>query len=111
MNVLDASAPIDVAADRVTKPWVLDHPEEPPIAPAHQLVEVLSAVTRLVRGGVLTEQPRPDALDDAAALRRRWDSYRPGAPTNCEGVFGSSTASSWRSPTSGALRCSRRTAG
>lgn len=72
MIVLDASALVDVVADRPLRDWVLQHLEGHEIvAPAHQLAEVSSALIRLLRAGELTPAETRRALDDAAALRQR----------------------------------------
>ncbi len=68
MIVLDASALIDVIADRPQKDAVLEHLDQPITAPSHQLAEVGSAVSRLVRAGDLTPESATQALSDAAAL-------------------------------------------
>lgn len=68
MIVLDASALIDVIADRPQKDAVLEHLGQPITAPSHQLAEVGSAVSRLVRAGDLTPKSARQALTDAAAL-------------------------------------------
>lgn len=70
MIVVDASALVDVVTDQRTKAWVLDHLEDRLIAPSHQLAEVLSAINRLVRAGVILEADGRNALADAAALRQ-----------------------------------------
>ena len=70
MIVLDASALVDVVADRPSRDAVLDHLGQPISAPAHQLAEVISAIVRLVRAGELTAEQATRALTDAAALRQ-----------------------------------------
>lgn len=69
MIVLDASALVDVVADRPPKAAVLSHIDKQHIiAPGHQLAEVSSAVVRLVRAGELDQASAERALGDAAAL-------------------------------------------
>lgn len=69
MIVLDASALVDVVADRAPRDAVLDRIEgERVLAPGHQLAEVSSAVVRLLRAGELDNASAERALDDAAAL-------------------------------------------
>ena len=71
MIVLDASALIDVLADQEHADWLLDQLQsEEVIAPAHQPAEVLSAIARLHRAGVFTEDKARDALAAAAALQQ-----------------------------------------
>jgi len=67
--VLDASALIDVLADQEHADWVLDQLQSGEVmAPAHQPAEVLSAIARLHRAGLLTEDKARDALASATAL-------------------------------------------
>jgi predicted nucleic acid-binding protein len=66
--VLDASALVDVVIDQPAKERVLEHLDQPLIAPAHQLAEVLSALARLVRAGEITQKAARDALDEAVGL-------------------------------------------
>lgn len=68
MIVLDASALVDVVADRPQKEAVLQHLDQALTTPAHQLAEVSSAVGRLVRSGDLTPESAERALVDAASL-------------------------------------------
>jgi predicted nucleic acid-binding protein len=69
--VLDASALVDVVIDQPTKPWALSQLESDRIlAPAHQLAEVLSAVSRLVRAGKLSPAAAADAMTEARALEQ-----------------------------------------
>lgn len=69
MIVLDASALVDVVADRAPKDAVLGHIEHQRIiAPGHQLAEVGSAVMHLLRAGELDRAAAERALSDAAAL-------------------------------------------
>ena len=70
MIVLDASALVDVVADRPGRDAVLDHLDTRILAPAHQLAEVSSAIVRLLRAGELTAERAERALSDAAALRQ-----------------------------------------
>jgi predicted nucleic acid-binding protein len=76
MIVLDASALVDVVVDQPAKDGVLAHLGQPVIAPAHQMAEVLSAVSRLLRAGVITHDVARDALDEAAGLDQ--EHVRPG---------------------------------
>lgn len=68
MIVLDASALVDVVADRPARDAVLERLGQPITAPGHQLAEVSSAVARLVRAGELTPERAADALAEAARL-------------------------------------------
>lgn len=69
MIVLDASALVDVVADRPSRGWVLDALSDGDIhAPAHQPVEVLSAVVRLERAGDLSSDVALAAIEEALAL-------------------------------------------
>lgn len=69
MIALDASAVIDVVTDQATKPWVLHAlRDEDIVAPAHQLAEVVSAVARLTRAGILDARRAREALDEAGEL-------------------------------------------
>ncbi len=71
MIVLDASALVDVLADQEHADWLLDQMQAGDVlAPAHQPAEVLSALARLHRAGVLTEDAARDALAAAMALRQ-----------------------------------------
>lgn len=71
MIVLDAAALVDVLADEPVAPWVLDHLDgQDVIAPAHQIAEVLSAVSRLRRAGTLTDEGARDALVAALGLEQ-----------------------------------------
>lgn len=70
MIVLDASALVDVLADRPSRDAVLDHLDQPVAAPGHQAAEVLSAIARLVRAGELTPARATQALAEAAALKQ-----------------------------------------
>jgi predicted nucleic acid-binding protein len=64
--VLDASALVDVALARPSAQWILDLIDEEDVAaPSHQPAEVLSALARLVRAGVLTPDKARVALDAA----------------------------------------------
>lgn len=76
MIVLDASALVDVVVDQPAKDGVLAHLGQPVIAPTHQMAEVLSAVSRLLRAGVVTHDVARDALDEAAGLDQ--EHVRPG---------------------------------
>jgi len=66
--VVDASALVDVVADRPNKPFVLNHLGQPLVSPGHQLAEVSSAILRLLRAGELTSFSAKRAIADAAAL-------------------------------------------
>ncbi|MQA86189.1 MAG: PIN domain-containing protein [Streptosporangiales bacterium] len=70
MIVLDASALIDVVIDQPAKERVLAHLDQPIVAPAHQLAEVLSALARLVRADAITAAAARAALDEATALEQ-----------------------------------------
>lgn len=71
MIVLDASALVDVVADRPLRDAVLTHLDQEILAPGHQLAEVASAIGRLVRGAELTPEEGRRALTDAAGLTQR----------------------------------------
>ena len=72
MIVLDASALVDLILDQRGAAWVVGQIDGQEIhAPAHQSGEVLSALTRLVRGGVMTPEIERDALDEALDLPQR----------------------------------------
>lgn len=71
MIVLDASALVDVVADRPAKEAVLAHLDQPIVAPAHQLAEVSSALSRLLRAGELSPATVRRALKDAASLAQQ----------------------------------------
>lgn len=69
MIVLDASALVDVVIDQPAKKWVLDQLNGQEIcAPAHQPAEVLSALSRLRRSGILDRDEELMALDEAMSL-------------------------------------------
>jgi predicted nucleic acid-binding protein len=71
--VLDASALVDVVLDQSSAEWVLGQiADEDVSAPAHQPVEILSALARLSRGGILSPDVARDALDEAFALPQRF---------------------------------------
>jgi predicted nucleic acid-binding protein len=70
--VLDASALVDLVLDQLGAEWVVGQIDGEEIhAPAHQSGEVLSALTRLVRGGALTPEIAREALDEALDLPQR----------------------------------------
>jgi predicted nucleic acid-binding protein len=66
--VLDASALVDVVADRPARDAVLGHLGQRLLAPGHQLAEVSSALVGLVRAGDLDDAAARRALTDAATL-------------------------------------------
>ncbi|PFG39000.1 putative nucleic acid-binding protein [Georgenia soli] len=69
MIVLDASALVEIVADQRHGVWAAGQMEgHEVIAPAHQPAEVLSAVARLERAGVLTTPAAADALAAIASL-------------------------------------------
>ena len=69
MIVLDAAALVDAVLDQPAKAWVLDQLRgEEVCAPAHQPAEVLSAVARLQRAGVISDAVARAALVEACAL-------------------------------------------
>lgn len=70
MIVLDASALVDVLIDQPHRDAVLAHLDGQVIAPAHQPVEVLSALARLRRAGQLTDTAARRALGEAADLEQ-----------------------------------------
>ncbi len=70
MIVLDASALVDVVADQRPKDGVLAHLDQPVVAPAHQLAEVISALARLVRAGTITKRVAQAAIDEAVGLEQ-----------------------------------------
>ncbi len=68
MIVLDASALVDVVLDRPASGWILDRLETDDVcAPAHQIAEVLSALGRLHRAGVIDRERALAALTETAA--------------------------------------------
>jgi predicted nucleic acid-binding protein len=72
MIVLDASALVDVILDQRGTEWVVGQINGEEIrAPAHQPGEVLSALARMVRSGILTPEVARDALDEALDLPQR----------------------------------------
>ena len=73
MIVLDASALVHVLIDQEHKDWVLGQIDGDEIlAPSHQLAEVLSALARLGRAGVLRPSEQAKALDEALALSQQF---------------------------------------
>jgi len=66
--VLDASALIDVLLDQPNKAAVLAHLEQQIHAPAHQPVEVLSALARLKRAGAIDESVAREAIAEVQDL-------------------------------------------
>lgn len=68
MIVLGASALVDVVLDQPNRDELLEHFDQPLTAPAHQSAEVLSAIARLRRAGVLDSAAASDAMRAAAAL-------------------------------------------
>lgn len=68
MIVLDASALVDVVIDQPWRHHILEHLDQPILAPAHQPAEVLSALARLARAGTITLESARGALDEVADL-------------------------------------------
>ena len=68
MIVLDASALVDVLIDQPNKPAVIAHLDQKLMAPAHQPIEVLSAIARLRRAGELNEETARRAIREASEL-------------------------------------------
>jgi len=68
MIVLDASALVDALLDQPPKEAVLRRLDQEIVAPAHQPAEVLSAIARLERAGVISAELAADALQDASDL-------------------------------------------
>ena len=68
MIVLDASALVDVLIDQPNKPAVIAQLDQKLIAPAHQPIEVLSAIARLRRAGELNETTARRAIREASEL-------------------------------------------
>lgn len=69
MIVLDSSALVDVVIDQPAREWVLDQiTGEEVQAPSHQLAEVLSVLSRLVRAGELGAEEARDACREASTL-------------------------------------------
>ena len=78
MIVLDASALVEVVLALPHRDWVLARlVGEDVAAPAHQLVEVASALARLERAGVVDADDAVRALDDAAGLPQRVEALTP----------------------------------
>ncbi|MGH8892078.1 MAG: type II toxin-antitoxin system VapC family toxin [Actinomycetes bacterium] len=64
MIVLDASALVELAVSPRTSAWVIDRlAGEDAVAPGHQPAEVISALARLARAGLLSESDLPNAFD------------------------------------------------
>lgn len=77
MIVLDASALVDIVLDGPAAGWALDRlVDEEVCAPAHQPAEVLSALNRLLRAGVIDDASAVTALTDAAALQQECRAFR-----------------------------------
>ena len=73
MIVLDASALVDALIGQSERAWVLEQLAGQKIcAPAHQPVEVLSALARLTRTGDLDVPAERAALDTALTLRQEF---------------------------------------
>lgn len=70
MIVLDASALVDVLLDQGPKDAVLGHLDQEVFAPAHQPVEVLSAIARLLRAGEISSEAADAAIRDAGRLEQ-----------------------------------------
>jgi predicted nucleic acid-binding protein len=69
MIVLDASAVVDVLLDRSSADWVLHEMQNQELsAPSHQPAEVLSAVARIVRSGLLEPETAQDVIAEFAEL-------------------------------------------
>lgn len=82
MIVLDASALVDVVLGHPDSAWSLDRMgAEDVCAPAHQMAEVLSALARLRRAGVIDGAGAMTALAEAAAFPRRFLRPRNGICT------------------------------
>jgi predicted nucleic acid-binding protein len=65
MIVLDAAAMVDVLIDRPAASWVLERLDDADVcAPGHQPAEVLSALSRLRRAGLLSDDAVRDAIDE-----------------------------------------------
>ncbi|NNG34904.1 PIN domain-containing protein [Nakamurella aerolata] len=71
MIVLDASALVDAVADRPHRDAVLAHLDQRIAAPAHQLAEVTSAISRLHRADELSAAAARRALKEAATLTQQ----------------------------------------
>lgn len=72
MIVLDSSALVDVLVDQEHAGLLLDRMQSGEVlAPAHQPAEVLSAIARLRRAGVLTQDKAREALAAAMALHQQ----------------------------------------
>jgi len=70
--VLDPSVLVDVLLDQQHAGWLLDQLQSGEVmAPAHQPAEALSAIARLHRAGVLTEDKARDALAAVMALQQQ----------------------------------------
>lgn len=71
MIVLDASALVDAILDQPISGWVLDQlVGQEVLAPGHQMTEVLSALSRLHRTGVIDRQRAVTALTEAATVNQ-----------------------------------------
>ena len=70
MIVLDASALVDLVIDNSNAEQVAGYLNQPVSAPGHQLSEVLSAVTRLLRAGEVDVATAFQALQDAGEMKQ-----------------------------------------
>jgi predicted nucleic acid-binding protein len=70
MIVLDASALVDVVTEHRNALAVVEHLEQPLIAPGHQQAEVLSAIARLVRADELSAEEARQALITVSDLEQ-----------------------------------------
>jgi len=67
--VLDASAAVDIVLDHTSSHWLMDHMAGHAMcAPAQQPAEVLSALARLRRGGIIEAAECRAALEEASGL-------------------------------------------
>lgn len=79
MIVLDASALVDVVVGAAPREWVLDRiASEDVVAPAHQPAEVLSALTRMERAGILDSAGVELAAGHAVELSARHEALDSG---------------------------------
>lgn len=68
MIVLGASALVDVLLDQPNKQAVIEYLDQEICTPAHQPVEVLSAIARLLRADAISPEAADAAIQDAGAL-------------------------------------------
>ncbi len=117
MIVLHAAALVDVVLDREDAAWLLDQLAGQRVcSPAHQPAEVVSALARLHRAGLLDADTRDGALAEARALEQELVLVLPtlltsAAPWSSTRASGCSTDCTWRLPKNGPPPSSPATGG